>query len=127
MRIEILDEAQDDLIGGFRFYDSQSVGLGRRFLDSLFADIDSLQGHGGDQARVLGVEQKAQSACQWHLQGLGLATGQPIIDYGDTTGSLKGQREYLGFAGTEVMTLRLRGIDAPELPTQAGVRAREFV
>jgi len=30
-RIEILDEAQDDLIDGFRFYDSQSVGLGHRF------------------------------------------------------------------------------------------------
>ena len=40
VRIEILDEAQDDLIDGFRFYDSQSVGLGHHFLDSLFADID---------------------------------------------------------------------------------------
>lgn len=47
VRIEILDEAQDDLIDGFRFYDSQSVGLGHHFLGSLFADIDSLEGHVG--------------------------------------------------------------------------------
>lgn len=47
MRIEILEEAQNDLIDGFRFYDSQSVGLGSRFLDSLFADIDSLLLHAG--------------------------------------------------------------------------------
>ena len=33
----------------------------------------------------------------------------------------------LGFAVEVGQTLRLRGIDAPELPTQAGDRAREFV
>ena len=43
MKIEILDEAQQDLIDGFRFYESQSIGLGDYFLDSLFSDIDSLQ------------------------------------------------------------------------------------
>lgn len=42
MRIEILDEAKDDLIAGFRFYEDQSPGLGSYFLDSLFSDIDSL-------------------------------------------------------------------------------------
>jgi len=33
----------------------------------------------------------------------------------------------LGFGVEIAETLRLRGIDAPELPTRAGVRAREFV
>jgi len=33
----------------------------------------------------------------------------------------------LGFAVEVGQTLRLRGIDAPELPTEAGARAREFV
>jgi len=42
MRIEVLDDAKDDLIAGFHFYEQQSPGLGSYFLDSLFADIDSL-------------------------------------------------------------------------------------
>ena len=42
MTIKILDEAQEDLIQGFRFYESQELGLGAYFLDCLFSDIDSL-------------------------------------------------------------------------------------
>lgn len=42
MRIEILDEAQEDLIQGFHFYESREAGLGSYFLDCLFSDIDSL-------------------------------------------------------------------------------------
>jgi plasmid stabilization system protein ParE len=42
MRIEILDDAKEDLIDGFHFYEEQSPGLGSYFLDSLFSDIDSL-------------------------------------------------------------------------------------
>lgn len=42
MRIEILDEAQDDLLAGFDFYEKLHLGLGSYFLDCLFSDIDSL-------------------------------------------------------------------------------------
>ncbi|MSP40651.1 MAG: type II toxin-antitoxin system RelE/ParE family toxin [Deltaproteobacteria bacterium] len=42
MTIEILDEAQEDLIEGFRFYESIEAGVGAYFLDCLFSDIDSL-------------------------------------------------------------------------------------
>jgi plasmid stabilization system protein ParE len=42
MRIEVLDDAKDDLVDGFDFYEQQSPGLGSYFLDSLFSDIDSL-------------------------------------------------------------------------------------
>ena len=42
MKIEILDEAEADLIEGFHFYERQETGLGLYFLDSLFSDIDSL-------------------------------------------------------------------------------------
>ena len=42
MRIEILDEAQEDLIEGFRFYEKREIGVGSYFLDCLFSDIDSL-------------------------------------------------------------------------------------
>ena len=30
MKVEILDEAQEDLLDGFRFYECQSEGLGDR-------------------------------------------------------------------------------------------------
>jgi len=42
VKIEILDEAEADLIEGFHFYEYQETGLGWYFLDSLFSDIDSL-------------------------------------------------------------------------------------
>jgi hypothetical protein len=42
VRIEILDEAQGDLIEGFRFYENREIGVGPYFLDCLFSDIDSL-------------------------------------------------------------------------------------
>jgi plasmid stabilization system protein ParE len=47
MTVRILDAAEQDLIDGFRFYESQHEGLGEYFLDSLFADIDSLQLYAG--------------------------------------------------------------------------------
>ena len=42
MKIRILDEAQEDLMEGFRFYENLDEGLGSYFLDCLFSDIDSL-------------------------------------------------------------------------------------
>lgn len=42
MRIEILDGAERDLVAGFRFYEAQQAGLGDYFLDTLYAEIDSL-------------------------------------------------------------------------------------
>lgn len=47
MRVQILDEAQRDLVEGYRFYEGQGEGLGDYFLDSLFSDIDSLQFYAG--------------------------------------------------------------------------------
>ncbi len=42
MKIRILDAATQDLADGYRFYEAQEAGLGHYFLDSLFADVDSL-------------------------------------------------------------------------------------
>jgi plasmid stabilization system protein ParE len=42
VKIEILDEAHEDLIEGFRFYERFEVGVGSYFLDCIFSDIDSL-------------------------------------------------------------------------------------
>lgn len=43
MKIELLEDAQQDLINGFRFYERQSPGLGNRFLDTVFSEMDSLR------------------------------------------------------------------------------------
>lgn len=42
MHIKIIASAMDDLILGFKFYESQGENLGNYFLDSLYSDIDSL-------------------------------------------------------------------------------------
>jgi len=47
MRIEILDQAAEDLIEGFHFYEAQQTGLGSCFLSNLYGDIDSLRLYGG--------------------------------------------------------------------------------
>jgi hypothetical protein len=47
MQVQILDEAEQDLLEGAQFYEKQIAGLGHYFLDSLFSDIDSLQIYGG--------------------------------------------------------------------------------
>jgi len=54
MKIEILDEAENDLIDGFSFYERQSPGLGDYFLDSVFADIESLYLYAGIHAMHFG-------------------------------------------------------------------------
>lgn len=47
MKIEILDQAVQDLIEGFHFYEDQQPGLGSYFLTNLYADIESLQLYAG--------------------------------------------------------------------------------
>lgn len=42
MTIRLLESALEDLDQGRQFYDRQGEGLGAYFLDSLFAEIDSL-------------------------------------------------------------------------------------
>ncbi len=50
MRIEILDEAEKDLLHSYSFYERQSQGLGQYFLDSLFSDLESLHIYAGIHA-----------------------------------------------------------------------------
>jgi len=54
VKIEILDEARQDLIEGFHFYDNRETGLGTYFLDCLFSDIDSLLLYAGIHRIVFG-------------------------------------------------------------------------
>ena len=55
MRVEILASAENDLEAGFHFYESQSPGLGLYFLDSLFAEIDSLAFYAGSHPTISGT------------------------------------------------------------------------
>ena len=47
MNVRILDEAEQDLIDGSRFYEARDRDLGDYFLDSLFSDIGSLALYAG--------------------------------------------------------------------------------
>ena len=58
MRIRILSTAETDLEEGYRFYESQSPGLGSYFLDSLYSDIDSLAYFGGIHRVVFGYHRQ---------------------------------------------------------------------
>jgi hypothetical protein len=40
MRIEILSDAEEDLVADARFYERQGTGLGDYFLNSIYSDID---------------------------------------------------------------------------------------
>lgn len=47
MHIEILDEAQEDIIEGTLFYESQQYGAGDYFIESISSDIESLYLYAG--------------------------------------------------------------------------------
>jgi plasmid stabilization system protein ParE len=54
MRIQISEAAEQDLVGGYWFYERQSAGLGDYFVDSLLADIRSLRLYAGVHALHFG-------------------------------------------------------------------------
>ena len=47
MKIRILEAARRDLVDGFYFYEKQAPGIGRHFLHSIYADIESLADNAG--------------------------------------------------------------------------------
>ena len=54
MKIVISQAAQDDLLAGYFFYEQQAAGIGQYFLDTLFADIDSLMLYAGIHPQLQG-------------------------------------------------------------------------
>ena len=54
MKVRILTSAGRDLAAGKRFYGRQGADVGEYFLDSVFADIDSLALYGGIHRKVFG-------------------------------------------------------------------------
>lgn len=56
MKVRVLDSAKQHLADGYYFYEEQEPGLGSYFLDSLFADIDSLAFYGGVHSFSFGFQ-----------------------------------------------------------------------
>ncbi len=54
MRLQIARSAEADLLEGFAFYEGQQRGIGSYFLDSLYADIDSLLLYAGIHPKPYG-------------------------------------------------------------------------
>lgn len=54
MKLRILPSAVQDLLDGFRFYESQGVGIGSYFVESLISDIESLRLYAGMHPKVFG-------------------------------------------------------------------------
>ncbi len=54
MRVEIAPEAKADILRGYDFYESQSLGLGDYFRRRILEDIDSLERFGGIHEKYRG-------------------------------------------------------------------------
>lgn len=54
MVIELHRFAEEDLLSGYQFYERQAANLGSYFLDSLYADIESLSIYAGIHRQVWG-------------------------------------------------------------------------
>jgi len=52
--IRLHDDAEQDITSAAEFYEKQSEGLGEYFLDSIFADIESLHLYAGIHASHFG-------------------------------------------------------------------------
>jgi hypothetical protein len=55
MKVQVLDEAIDDLAAGHKFYQQQAEGLGSYFLDTLWSDIQSLSLYAGVHSMYYGL------------------------------------------------------------------------
>lgn len=61
MHIRLTRSAEEDLVRGVAFYESQQQSLGTYFLDSLYADIDVLSQYAGIHAKPTGRFHRALS------------------------------------------------------------------
>jgi plasmid stabilization system protein ParE len=67
VKIKILASARNDLAEGCGFYELQGEGLGRYFLTSLFADIDSLSRLAGVHRKVFGFHRLLSERFPWAI------------------------------------------------------------
>lgn len=84
IQVRITRSAEEDLLNGFNFYERQQAGIGTYFLDSLYADIDSLMLFGGVHPKADGRVHRALAkrfpfAIYYELEG-NTATVVAILD-----------------------------------------------
>ena len=83
MKVRILKGARQDLLDGFRFYESQEEGLGSYFVDSLFSDVDSLHLYGGIHPQQFGyhklLSKRFPYEIYYRVEG-GVASVHAIVD-----------------------------------------------
>ena len=79
MKIEILPEARDDLIAGFRFYECHASGLGKYFRESILKDVDALASHGGVHAKVFGYHRSLTKPIYYRVEA-NLVRVRAILD-----------------------------------------------
>ena len=48
MKIHIVDQAENDFVDGYNFYEDQAPGLGEYFLDCIYSDVESLVLYAGN-------------------------------------------------------------------------------
>lgn len=74
MLVRIARSAEADLLNGFMFYERQQAGVGTYFLDSVYADIDSLMLYAGQHPKPHGrlhrmLARRFPFAIYYDLQG----------------------------------------------------------
>ncbi|MCF6313223.1 MAG: hypothetical protein L3J39_12305 [Verrucomicrobiales bacterium] len=79
MKVSILQEAPNDLIQGYLFYEAQEPGVGEYFLDSLHADIDELPFYYGFHPLHLGFYRKLAKTFPYSIY-YRLGKGEIFID-----------------------------------------------
>lgn len=77
MHVELRVEARDDLADAAAFYDSQRDGLGDRFIDSLFADLERLESEAGIHEIAYGLHRKLSERFPFAIY---YRVADPVID-----------------------------------------------
>ena len=69
MTLRILDLAEADLLSGFGFYEGQSDGVGRYFLDTLYSEIESLRLYAGTHRKHRMLSRRFPFAIYYRIEG----------------------------------------------------------
>jgi plasmid stabilization system protein ParE len=84
MKLRILDSALEDLDRGRQFYERQGEGLGAYFLDSLFAEIESLILYAGVHRKAFGfhrlIARRFPYAVYYRVEDGGVAVVWRVLD-----------------------------------------------
>ena len=93
MKLRILDSALEDLNCGRQFYERQGEGLGAYFLDSLFAEIESLIWYAGIHRKVFGfhrlIARRFPYGVYYRVEDAGVAVVWRVLDLRRSPGAVR--------------------------------------